>query len=919
MDDTYEGALLRDGRDLVAAAREGRLDVADHREEEVRQVVEALDAGRSVVLVGPDGVGKTAIVNAVADALAEKEGGRLVQLSTTAILAGTRYLGEWQSKVTQIARQAAEHRAFLYFSDVWHLPWAGVTAQSKTNMLDALVPFLESGELVLLGEASPEHLRRMEQTPRFVDRFEKVTVTPLDSQKVDGVLLRAAMRLGLEVDASTRHALVQLTSRFLPKRPQPAPAMTLLGRVADYHRQKKEIGESEPVTPAFVEKVLSIYSGLPLFIVSSTSTKRAAEIRQWFQERIVGQHEAVEAVVETIALFKAGLHDPNRPLGTFLFVGPTGVGKTEVARAVARFLFGSAQRLLSFDLSEFKDYHAFERLLGTPGRPDRPARLVDPVLAQPFQVVLFDELEKAHSNVWDVLLPLLDEGRVTTPDGRMVDFRSTLVIATSNAGTPESDAVGFGATKADWPERQRTALQEHFRPEFLNRFQHIVAFHQLSTDQVRAVARQELRRVFQREGITGRNLVVEVDDGALDLVIQRGVDRRYGARALKREIQRQIVLPLALHLMEREVDPGQIIRVTAHLGSMRIRMVDTPESRAARREREPVRLDGRKLVASDLAPGVQQLRDRVDEIASRVDEEFLIEERARLLELRAEHGFWQHAEHAARALRDLDRATVILDRLDRLRERVEDLGEEVASMQTRRELDRAARRLVALERSAEFAFRELVHMGDEGVWDALVEIGPLGLTGRLARDLLVDVYSKWAIARRMEVQWLRVPRADDEPAMVAIKGRYAHGMLRLEEGLHKVQDGDDHGAARVRVAPWTDRTIPMVFGAHRALKGVGHYQQKVRSRLECQGGLVLQNAHTLAENRDLAVELAGSWAEALPPSDVIVRRYDVEAPLLRDVFTGFSSGRPDATEPARFHELLCRRVDEAGESSPQTA
>ncbi len=921
MDDTYEDALLRDGRDLVAAARDGLLSPAFFREAEVQQVLDALERGRSVLMVGPDGVGKSAIAREVARRLAGGATSRgLVQLSTGTFMVGTRYLGEWQSKATQMLRQAARQRIALYLVDPWHLPRAGATAQSTNNLLDLIRPFLESGEVVVLGEAPPQAMRLMEAVPGFLDLFVRVQVEPLPEASVDGVLERAAHALGFTLDDATRHSLIQLSGRFLPKRPQPAPALGLLERVADYQRQKSDVGEPEAIDPAFVEKVLSIYSGLPRFVVSSHVTRRATELRAWFAERIVGQEAAIDAVVETIALFKAGLHDPNRPIGTLLFVGPTGVGKTEVARALATLLFGSPNRLLRFDLSEFKDFHAFEMLVGAPDKPGQPARLVDPVLAQPFQVVLLDELEKAHPNVWDLLLPLLDEGRLTTPDGRVVDFRSTILIATSNAGAQRAElSVGFGGGESGHAERQRAGLEQHFRPELLNRFQHIVPFRRLSESEVRRIARQELGRILAREGITGRNLVVEVDDGALDVVTVRGVDRKYGARALKRELQRQIVLPVALHLMEHDVAPGQILKVSSDTGHVKIRLIDTPESRAVRRQEEPIRLDGRRFGRAELVAALGELTTRVEQIADAVDEAFLRAERARLLELRSDHAFWEHKDHAARALRDLDQATVTLDRVDRLRQRAADIGAELPEARTRDEVERIAQRVRSLEDAVGNAWLELVCMGVEGAWDALVEVAPLGGSGRAARELLLEAYLGWARYRRVEVDWLRVPRADDEPAMLLLRGHYAHGLLKLEAGLHRVRTATGYAVARVRVAPFTDRAAPVAFGAQRAIKGEEHRGVKIRSRVECVGGLVLQNARTMAENRDLAVEVAGPWADAPPPVDVIVRRYDTEGPLVRDVFTGESFGRPDALAPERLHGLLARRVEEAADDGPQTA
>jgi ATP-dependent Clp protease ATP-binding subunit ClpC len=905
---THKNVLDAEGRNLTAAADRGVLPETDCRDALVARVTSALSAGRSVLLVGGGGVGKSAVVRAVAGAMADHSRD-VLELSTTTILSGTKYLGEWQSKVLRIAETAQKSETILYLSDVWNRPQAGRSSSSDTNLLDALKPSVSAG-LVLLGEATPEQHRQMQRVPGFADLFEAVTVPPLEPQEADRCVQLAAERAGLSLDDETRRALVKLTTRFLPARPQPAPALDLLARLADGAPTGQ--GAGRPVGVEDIEEVLSRATGLPRFVVSPRQGVAARDVRAWFAERIVGQREAIEAVLEVVALFKAGLHDPSRPIGTLLFVGPTGVGKTEVARALATWLFGSPSRLLRFDLSEFKDFHSFEQLLGDPRDPTKPARLVDPVRAQPFQVVLLDELEKAHANVWDLLLPLLDEGRMTPPGGAPVSFRSTIVIATSNVGAERAEkGVGFGASDGQ-ARRSRTlsSLEQTFRPEFLNRFGHVVVFHSLSEDQAREIARHEIRRILEREGITSRNLVVEVDDAALELLVQRGFDPRYGARALKRVLQRQLVLPLAMTLMESPIAPGAILRVAAVDSRIRVRVVDTPESRAALRERAPIVLDdGRRVDPEHVPEVVSAVGEHLDELIDAVDVAGLHARRTTLEETRDTTAFWQDPEAAGRVLRDLDATSHALNRVERLMERQRELTERVDQARSREARERAAAAAGRLRRAVEHAWRELVVLGEDGRWDALVELRPLGGDRpAMGRDALVDAYLGWARGRKHEVVWLREPRTDDEPAMFAIQGPYAAGLLAGEGGLHRFRDGEHQSVIRVRVAAWTDASGTPNFGPHQALKQHGAYGGRLRSRLEA-GELVLQNSLPLGRNRELAAELIGAWRAAPPPTDDIVRRYDLARPLLRDVATGFSSGRPDALSPASLHELLRARVD----------
>jgi protein subunit release factor A len=542
-------------------------------------------------------------------------------------------------------------------------------------------------------------------------------------------------------------------------------------------------------------------------------------------------------------------------------------------------------------------------------------------------VVLFDELEKAHPNIWDLLLPLLDEGRLTGPDGDTVDFRQTIVIATSNVGARDAQAarsLGFGATGADPAEARSTirrALEHAFRPEFLNRFQHLVVFHGLSLDQMRTIARHEVNAVLAREGIASRGLAVDVDDAAIDFVIARGVDARFGARALKREVQRTIVLPLAMTLMEKPVGAGAVLRVTLKDGEPRVRVIETESSReATAAAAEAVRA---RATRADLLARIARIDARVAELASAVREAEIDAALDSLNSERQAPDFWKQRERVDQVQRELDRLVTTAERLKRLRARAADLR---APLDHRGpdapQLDRLSANLATLETAVDDAHLELVALTWDEQASALVEVRPLG-PGRRARDLLVRVYHGWAEERSMHCDWMCEPCDDAEPAVFAVKGSWAYGYLRDEAGLHRIRlvekDGTDarFSVAAVRVAAWTERRGDVFVTQQRALKTQGQHDGKVRSRIECRasaasGPLVLQNARTIAENRELAADRVASWSTLGALSEEIVRRYDEEPALVRDTRTEWSSGRPDALSPRRFDELLKRRIAARG-------
>jgi ATP-dependent Clp protease ATP-binding subunit ClpC len=903
---------LQEGEDVVEAAR-NRQPVA-FRDPEIEAALAALARRRSLLLVGPPGVGKSAVIDGIARRLEGEMGAGIRRIGTTQILSGTRYIGDWQTKLTQLMIEAERSNTILNIVDVWNLPTVGQTSQSKNNLLDAMRPWLTSGRLRLLGETTNEQLQELTHFPNFVSLFEIVRVDPLSDRQIHEIVDLEAARIGLPLPPDARERLFQLSESFSAASAGPGPALDMIQKLRDYREQKIAAGEPTEVTPLFAEKVFAIHSGLPVFVVARSETKSAADIRDWFRNRITGQEAAIDAVVEMIAFYKARLHDKGKPIGSLLFVGPTGVGKTELARCLADFFFGSERRMLRFDMSEFADYNSFERLIGSlHPSSSQPARLMDPVRLQPFQVLLFDELEKAHRNIHDIFLQLLDEGRLTTPRGETVSFRNTIIIATSNAGATEgmTSAIGFGSHGERYDtDKALRAIEAQFRPEFINRFQHVVLFHPLTREQAARIARFDLKDILKREGIAAQNLMVDVHDDVIDHVLAVGFNPRYGGRGIKRELRRQVMLPIATLLMERVLEPGTLIDVSVVEGRVRVRAVDTPESAHAKLEQLPARIrNGERLTIEDVRTRIETARAACTALAAARELPLLRDEVDRVDASRMGRGFWDEPDVAERILLRQTRSLETISRVERLQTSFEDLARTFKQGATRTDLVAIGSNLLRVESALTTAKRELVAMGPDGYWDALMEIVPVGPSVE-ARNFMFDIYRDWARERRLELVMLREPMTSEEPIALLLKGHFAYGYLALEAGHHRLRRRDQNSIARLTLAPLTDVTAAVEFAEQRPLKTTGQLGARVRSRVKIIGNrLVLQNERNLNQNRELARDIAPSWPPDQSTQPLRVRRYDLDPFHVRDYLTGSEFSRKDILSPKPFHNLLCERID----------
>ncbi len=531
------------------------------RETEVAELARrVVNEKASVILVGESGVGKTAVVARTAREVEKEIRARLraddeeafthrFWLSSGArIISGMRYLGQWEERVEAVIRELSELDGVLCIENLLDLVKTG--GEPNEGVASFLMPYLKRGEVRLIAEATSSELdacRRL--LPGFADAFQTMKIEPLDRDKALSVLDTVAdgMRTGKRIETSPEApALVQrLFTRFLPYQPFPGKPVAFWRELYDRAAARK-ISE---ITPKFVIDEFANRTGLPETFIKDEIPLSVADVERVFLERVVGQAPACHVTARLVTTFKAGLNDPARPLGVLMFVGPTGVGKTELAKTLTHYLFGhgsdAADRLVRLDMSEY----------GVPGSAARlatkadgePSDLVQRLRQQPFSVVLFDEIEKADPGVFDVMLSIFDEGRLTDTFGRTTFFRSAVVVLTSNLGAEDGASIGYG--DAALPSYER-AVRNFFRPELFNRIDEIVRFGALDRGMMMAIAEKELRQLGEREGLVKRNLSLRWEADVVEYLLANGFDARYGARKLQRTLEAAIMTPIAKRLVE---------------------------------------------------------------------------------------------------------------------------------------------------------------------------------------------------------------------------------------------------------------------------------------------------------------------------------------------------------------------------------
>ena len=658
------------GRNLTQAAREGKLDPVIGRELEIERVMQILSrrTKNNPVLIGEPGVGKTAVVEGLAQAIVKNDvpetlkDKQLYSLDLGALVAGSRYRGDFEERLKKVLKEIKTRGDIILFIDEIHTLVGAGAAEGAIDAASILKPMLARGELQTIGATTlDEYRKHLEKDAALERRFQPIQV------KEPSVAHTIEILKGLRDRYETHHrvsitdgalaAAANMADRYISDRFLPDKAIDLIDeagsrlrikrmtapaelrayddKIANARKEKEsaidgqdfekaaglrdtekaliaEKAEAEKnwkatdldkvteVDEELIAQVLSASTGIPVFKLTEEETARLLRMEDELHRRVIGQDQAIKALSQAIRRTRAGLKDPKRPGGSFIFAGPSGVGKTELSRTLASFLFGDADALIQLDMSEYSERHTASRLFGAPPGYvgyDEGGQLTEKVRRRPFSVVLFDEIEKAHPDIFNSLLQVLEDGRLTDSQGRTVDFKNTVIIMTTNLGTRDiSKSLGLGFANSDDDltnyERMKgkvsDELKSHFRPEFLNRIDDIIVFHQLTKDQIIQIVDLMIANLDER--LRAKDMGIELTGAAKNLLADRGYDPLLGARPLRRTIQREIEDALSERILFSELNAGEIIVVDVEgegadakftfKGAPKAAMPDSPEDLA---------------------------------------------------------------------------------------------------------------------------------------------------------------------------------------------------------------------------------------------------------------------------------------------------------------------------------------------------
>jgi ATP-dependent Clp protease ATP-binding subunit ClpC len=840
---------------------------------------------KSVLVIGDAGVGKSAAISRFARRLQSRKWTIFVA-GHNELSAGQTYIGEFEAQLRRLIAMLKSQPQTLWIVPGFEaLAFSGRHRYNLVSALDSLLPHIEAGEVKIVAEMTRSAYERLLQiNPGIASSFTIVRLEALDDDETLALARQWLARFAPDTTPSVVNEAWHLARHFLGETAAPGNIMKLLHLTHQRLKRKAAKGKPLHITQEDLFDTLIEQTGLSPVMLDEDQVLDIDALRRHFHHCVIGQDEAVGCLVERVAMIKAGVTDPTRPAGVFLFAGPTGTGKTEIAKALTEWLFGSPRRMIRLDMSELQTPDTIDRLVGSDA--SEGGALTDKIREQPFSVVLLDEFEKAHPAIWDFFLQVFDDGRLTDKHGRTADFRHAIVILTSNLGAaiPTETPMGFSGTQAGFdPASVHTEIEKVFRREFVNRIDRVVVFRPLSRDVMREILQKELDLAFSRRGLRGRSWAVEWDDSAVNFLLEQGFTPDLGARPLKRAIDRHLLSPLAQTIVRRQVPEGdQFLFVTQRGNDLHVDFVD-PD--APSQSLTPP--DSRGDTAAKDDPGAITLRTIILQGEGKPEEVAELHGRHLALSKTISSPAWREEKQANMSLMELPEFWQSMERFDILG-KVECIDRVEAAMQHAGSLLRRIGGSAKPKRGAypaelvrtlaqslhliEIACQDLEHgrpleafvhiEAGRGAGDATAAAN---FAGRLA-----DMYLAWAKQRRMHCKVLentRPPKATDVAVTLAVSGFGAHTILAPENGLHVFESGTSKAG---KAAGKTARVTTRVTVVPQPLESAPTRPDGLRERAR------------------------RCVADAGTPTRNVVRRYrEQPSPLVRDSARGWRTGRAD--------------------------
>ncbi len=844
------------------------------------------DHKRSFVLVGPTGVGKTSLLQNLAWELTSTRfyPMNIVQTSTTDIVAGMKYIGEWQGQMMDLVNQAQfSDRHAIWFDDLHLLTRVGRTDKNDESMAAVLTPMMEKQEILIFGEASPETFRsNIESMRTFARQFDVIRLEAPPPDRMGRILRSVANEVSEKIarrtsvvinwpaEAITRAA--DLGANFFPSVSPPAGAIRLIREAVDekqiaasaraYEALNNKPIESIEIKPDKIVEALCEITGAPRKMLDDSIPLSMEETRTFFTDRLVGQRGPIEKVIDVISTIKSGLNRKETPISVLMFVGPTGVGKTEMARTLAEFLFGSPERMVRLDMSDFQESGSISKIIGHLNTDDPPGGLLARVELQPFSVVLLDEIEKAHPAIFDLFLGMLSSGKMSRANGETVDFTQTIIIMTSNLGASSyvDKSIGFHDDNiVSLKESVEQEVQAFFRPEFFNRLNDTVYFGPLQWEEVRTLAQREIGSVLMRSGITRRKLQIDIDRCVIDIVARKGYAPKYGARPLKRAVENLVVTPLSR--MIAEMNPARIpvlIQLLPSGEKISLKPIYSNKRKTGETNGH-AGVNGKKARPRDLKAiraSLGELFREIDKLPGSGTDDSLRQKRSALIARSCLPNFWDDQAAARRAQSEIHRLETQIEQVEEIEQKKLKLEYEFNRLEpdSRQDiLESIADAIEECRRKATILRFVGVSSSELEQCDAILTLELIGSGDSEHLVMLYQSYGKWATSLGFDAEAIH-EEVDDEGRLtqvfLRITGVTVYGMLAGEQGVHEFTKNVDEQSSLIKltVMPIPDAEIDLelvdieVVSNRRNGKLIRHVKNDVTARLKSTGLKVKVNS-----------------------------------------------------------------------------